>query len=207
MSGTAIASPWKKAPERRHERELKREAVLMAAARVFSERGYHRTSLDAVAQTLNVTKPTLYYYFENKEAMLAACVQHGLDLVEAGGGAEPANGATGMARLVAYLTRYAEVSETDFGRCAVRISDAELSEASRKRVRRIKTGIDRRIRDLISAGIADGSIAPSDPKITAFTLAGALNSIGRSHQRDADLTGPKMIGQYIALLVNGIAPR
>ncbi|MBC7104219.1 MAG: helix-turn-helix transcriptional regulator, partial [Parvibaculum sp.] len=57
MSGQAISSPWKKAPDRRSERNLKQEAVLAAAARVFAERGYHRASLDEVAQILNVTKP------------------------------------------------------------------------------------------------------------------------------------------------------
>jgi len=208
MPGPAIASPWKKAPERRSERDLKREAVLTAAARVFAERGYHRTSLDEVAQILNVTKPTLYYYFKNKEAMLFACIQHGLDMLEAVGDADPAPGErTGMERLVAYLKRYAKVNETDFGRCAVRISDAELSDASRKKVRRIKTEIDRRIRELVSNGIADGSIASSDPKITAFALAGALNSIGHWHQRDADMVGQKIADEYISLLVKGLAPR
>ena len=208
MPGQAISSPWKKAPDRRSERNLKQEAVLAAAARVFAERGYHRASLDEVAQILNVTKPTLYYYFKNKEAMLFACIKHGLDTLEAAGEAMPdAEETTGMDRLVAYLKRYAGINETDFGRCAVRISDAELSDTSRKKVRRLKTEIDRKLRELISNGIADGSIAPSDPKITAFALAGALNSIGHWHQRDTELAGQKMIEEYVALLVNGLAPR
>jgi AcrR family transcriptional regulator len=204
MAKAAIASPWKSETERKTERALKREAVLAAAAHVFSERGYHRASLDEVAQVLNVTKPTLYYYFKNKEAMLFACVQHGLDMLEAAGGAEDGNG---RAQLVAYLEGYAAVIETDFGRCAVRISDAELSEASRKKVRRIKGEIDRKIRQLVTAGIADGSIASSDPKITAFALAGALNSIGQWHPQAGVPADKKLAGEYINLLMNGLAPR
>lgn len=208
MAGPAIASPWKKAPERRNERDLKREAVLSAAARVFAERGYHRASLDEVAQTLNVTKPTLYYYFKNKEAMLFACFQHALDMLEAVGDTGAASAkSSGMERLAAYLERYANVIETDFGRVAVRISDAELSDASRKKIRRLKTEIDLRIRNLVSDGISDGSIAASDPKVTAFALAGALNSIAHWYQRDSDLAGQKLAGEFIALLVNGLAPR
>ncbi len=207
MGKAAIASPWKKRPERKQERDLKREAVLAAAAHVFAERGYHRASLDEVAQILNVTKPTLYYYFKNKEAMLFACIEHGLEMVEGVGGDADAAARTGMERLVAYLRGYARVGESDFGRCAIRISDMELSEASRKKVRRVKLVIDRKIRTLVENGIADGSIASSDPKITAFALAGALNSIGHWYQRGAEISGPKLIDDYISLLVNGLAPR
>lgn len=207
MGKAAIASPWKKGPERKQERDLKREAVLAAAAHVFAERGYHRASLDEVAQILNVTKPTLYYYFKNKEAMLFACIEHGLEMVEGAGGSADAAAQTGMERLVAYLRGYARVGESDFGRCAIRISDMELSEASRKKVRRVKLVIDRKIRTLVEDGIADGSIASSDPKITAFALAGALNSIGHWYQRGVEISGPKLIDDYISLLVNGLAPR
>ncbi|MEP2828791.1 TetR/AcrR family transcriptional regulator [Parvibaculum sp.] len=214
MNKTAIASPWKNEAERKQERALKREAVLAAAAHMFSERGYHRASLDEVARVLNVTKPTLYYYFKNKEAMLYACIEHGLELLNAAGedanedgGRHTEDAANGMERLVGYLKRYAVVSETDFGRCAARISDNELSEESARKVRRIKGTIDRKIRDLVSAGIADGSIASSDPKVTAFALAGALNSIGHWHAGSASLPGARIANEYINLLVNGLAPR
>ena len=207
MARTAIDSPWKKEAERKQERALKREAVLAAAAHVFSEWGYHRASLDEVARVLNVTKPTLYYYFKNKEAMLFACIQHGLDRLDAAADFADDARASGMERLVAYLRRYAAVIDSDFGRCAVRISDTELSGQSRKKVRRIKGVIDRQIRALVSAGIEDGSIASSDPKVTAFALAGALNSIGQWPPGEASLPGGKLADEYIALLVQGLAPR
>ena len=40
-------------------------AVLRTAAQLFNERGFHATSLDDIAERLNVSKPTLYYYIEN----------------------------------------------------------------------------------------------------------------------------------------------
>ena len=44
-------------------------------------------------------------------------------------------------------------------------------------VRSYKRKIDRRLRSFIQEGIEDGSIAPCDPKIAAFSIAGALNWI------------------------------
>nr|RAV90790.1 TetR/AcrR family transcriptional regulator [Aerococcus mictus] len=207
MRGGVISSPWKKSPERKQERALKREAVLAAAAHVFAENGYHRASLDEVARTLNVTKPTLYYYFKNKEAMLFACIEHGLEMFRSEASGPSAKAKSGLQRLTAYLKRYAAVIESDFGRCAVRISDSELSEPSSRKIRRIKSEIDRELRQLVADGQADGSIAATDPQITALALAGALNSIAFWRHQDPDLPVDKTVDEYIHLLVNGLAPR
>src|SRR3954471_15358906 len=76
------ASPWKTPDDRLKERETKREAVLLAAARAFNERGFHNTALEDVAADLKVTKPTIYYYGESKEALLAACYRRALDTLD-----------------------------------------------------------------------------------------------------------------------------
>ena len=77
------ASPWTRPRERGRERAIKRDAVLRAAAQLFNEFGYHDTSLAMVAARLQVTKPTLYYYVQNKEEILFECVRLGLELLRA----------------------------------------------------------------------------------------------------------------------------
>lgn len=65
---------------------LKRERILEEARSLFYERGYQGATLDAVAARLNVTKPFIYAYFENKAELLAEICQRGtratLDAVE-----------------------------------------------------------------------------------------------------------------------------
>ena len=56
--------------DRDHQRNLKREAVLRAAASAFNRRGYANTSLDDIAAMLGVSKPTLYQYFGSKQEIL-----------------------------------------------------------------------------------------------------------------------------------------
>ena len=68
---------------RRDDHAVKREAVIRAAARAFDERGYHNTSLDDIAAALGVTKPTIYYYVPNKEALLFECFRAGLEPIRA----------------------------------------------------------------------------------------------------------------------------
>jgi TetR/AcrR family transcriptional repressor of mexJK operon len=49
--------------------------MIEAAARLFAERGFDATSMDALAAAAGVTKPTLYRHFDNKEALFAAALQ------------------------------------------------------------------------------------------------------------------------------------
>ena len=71
-------SPWATRHEREPARQAKKEAVLLAAARLFTKNGFQHTSLDDIARSLGVSKPTLYYYVDNKEQILFDCVERGL---------------------------------------------------------------------------------------------------------------------------------
>ena len=76
-------SPWRASRERQHDREVKREAVIRAAAHAFNLKGYHNTSLDDIAAALEVTKPTVYYYVTNKEQLLFECFVAGVEQIRA----------------------------------------------------------------------------------------------------------------------------
>ncbi|WP_052512744.1 TetR/AcrR family transcriptional regulator [Limimaricola cinnabarinus] len=50
-------------------RERSKTQITDAAFRMFIERGYHATSLDAIAQEANLTKGSVYFYFGSKEKL------------------------------------------------------------------------------------------------------------------------------------------
>ncbi len=52
-----------------------RSAMVDAAARLFAKRGFDGTSMDALAAAAAVSKPTLYRYFDNKEALFVVALQ------------------------------------------------------------------------------------------------------------------------------------
>jgi TetR/AcrR family transcriptional regulator len=54
--------------------EARRRKLLEEAIRLFGQKGYEGTSLDAVASAAGVRKQTLLYYFPTKEALLESCV-------------------------------------------------------------------------------------------------------------------------------------
>ncbi|KRB87064.1 TetR/AcrR family transcriptional regulator [Noviherbaspirillum sp. Root189] len=206
-SETSTASPWKKTRDVAKEREEKRDAVLRTAAQMFNEKGFHATSLDEVAERLHITKPTLYYYVKNKDDILFQCVSRGLALLQDAIRVVGQSGGTAEDKLYAAMRQYAEIVTMDFGMCVIRVGEDPLPLESRKKLRSMKGAIDTEFRQLIEQGIAEGTMAPCDPKMAAFTIAGALSWIGRWYSPDGPMHPDDIATQVINLLSFGISRR
>ncbi|MGW6139479.1 TetR/AcrR family transcriptional regulator [Streptomyces sp. NPDC055144] len=57
----------------------RREQVLAAALTVFATFGYRKTSMDAVAQAADISRPGLYFLFSSKEELFRATMRQALD--------------------------------------------------------------------------------------------------------------------------------
>jgi len=200
-------SPFHDNEARTSERSRKREAVLRMAVRTFNQKGYHATSLDDVAAALGISKPTIYHYLGNKERVLIECVTRGLEQLSAAAAEVRDASGTGLDRLVNFLRRYAQINMDDFGRCVIRTGEELLSPEGAEQFRARKREIDKAMRALIEDGIADGSIAARDVKLTAFALAGALNWTARWHDPQGPLCAEAIASSLVDELVRGIAPR
>ena len=203
----AASSPWAPVSHRERQREAKRNAVLQAAAQLFNERGFHATSLDDIAARLNVTKPTLYYYVKNKDEILLQCVSKGLTMMLEGIDASRAAGGKAIDQLMTCMQVYARIVTMDFGMCLIRVGDEQVPPESRKELRRLKSAIDQEFRRLVAEGVAEGSLQPCDPKMTAFVIAGALSWIGRWYQPGGEYTPEQVAQQCIATLCEGVLRR
>jgi AcrR family transcriptional regulator len=198
------ASPWASASGREAQREAKRDAVLSTAAQLFNERGFHATSLDDIAARLNVSKPTLYYYVKNKNDIVIECVRRGLQMMLDAIEDSRRAGGSAIDQLMTCMSIYARIVTMDFGMCVIRLNDSELPAASRKEVRRLKAGIDNEFRRLVTLGVADGSLAPCDPKMVAFLIAGALGWIAQWYRPDGEYSPEQIAQQFIATLRDGV---
>lgn len=199
------ASPWKPFEARRRERDVKRGAVLRVAVSLFLEQGYDRTSLNEVAERLNITKPALYNYFRSKEEILVECYRLGQEKAIAGIERILAKPDTGLVRLRALIRHYCEVMTLDFGQCLVRVDDHVLSAPARDQVREGKRLIDRYFRDFLTSGMEDGSIKPCDVRLTVFAITGAINWVGHWYRADGEMTAREIGDTYAMQLTGSLA--
>jgi TetR/AcrR family transcriptional regulator len=64
-------------PELNDQKNTKAK-IFMAAARLFAAKGYNGVSMREISETTGLSKPTIYYYFGNKEGIYSALVEAGL---------------------------------------------------------------------------------------------------------------------------------
>ena len=205
--GGPLVSPWPVRKTAQRNRNLKREAVIRAAARAFNLRGYHNTSIDEIAAALNVTKPTIYYYVANKEQLLLECVLAGLERVLEPFRRARAADVTARTQLNQMIRHYAEAIASEYGWCMVRAEDLGLAPASLWHIKRLKSEIDQGIRRLLEDGIRDGSLQVQDLKMTSFALAGALNWIAHWYRENQSMTPAEIAEAFIRIFNLGLAPR
>lgn len=198
-------SPRKAFASRRRDPATKREAVLKTAAELFLEKSYGRTSMNDVAERLNITKPALYHYFDNKEDILLECYRLGVGLIEETLNEIAAHCGNGLQKVEAFIHSYANVMTLNFGRCVMRLDEGDLTKDARAEVRAYKRKIDRRLRFFIQEGIDDGSVARCDIKLAAFSIAGALNWICMWYEPAGPLSAEEIAAQFARTLTHGLA--
>lgn len=193
--------------DRRRDPSNKKEAVLHIAVRMFLERGFWRTSLSDVAQQLNITKPALYHYFQNKEEIYLECYRRGISLIQTNLDRLQAYNGTGLEKVIGFIYSYTVLIATDFGRCVVRQDDRELSSKARSEVRAYKREVDHCLRLFLEEGIEDGTIRPCEPKLAAFSIAGAVNSLALWFEPGGDLNAEQVAAAFARTLTDGLANR
>ncbi|MFI8192240.1 TetR/AcrR family transcriptional regulator [Streptomyces sp. NPDC085946] len=81
----------------------RKQLIVDAAGRVFSERGYHKASMEEVAAGVGITAAALYRHFPNKYALFAECAHVMVDRLVAALDAVPSGAA--LADVLTALTR------------------------------------------------------------------------------------------------------
>ncbi|MDD5171188.1 MAG: TetR/AcrR family transcriptional regulator [Syntrophales bacterium] len=75
---------------REREKNQRVQSILDAAGKVFSAKGYLKSTMDEIAMAAEITKPTIYLYFKTKDDLMLSLMQpliddirSGLELIEA----------------------------------------------------------------------------------------------------------------------------
>jgi TetR/AcrR family transcriptional regulator len=63
--------------------ESVRERLILAASRLFAQKGYASTTVREIVENAGVTKPVLYYYFGNKEGIYLELMREAFSEVDA----------------------------------------------------------------------------------------------------------------------------
>ena len=153
------------------------QEILAVAAELFGERGFDAVSLDDVAERLDVTKGSLYYYFASKEELVSAAIE--------------TLGTAWMQRLARPARRRGRdacrtgCAHSSASTITVAVRDhpaalrlflvpADWPPAQRAAIKELRRRHDRLFRDVVEEGVAAGEFVVVDVDTTLHCLHAAM---------------------------------
>jgi AcrR family transcriptional regulator len=187
--------------------QKRKQALVQIAIHFFNSRGYHATSMEAIAAEVGLTKGTLYHYYDSKTDLAYDCMLESIADGHRMAQQAAAGGGTGLDKLECYLRLQFETLAGRRGSSWLHADMSVLRDAQRAEARRRSRTVDALVQGFLAAGIADGSIAPVDPKIAEFFLMGALNWLPRWYSPSGAMNSGDLAAVFIRMMFDGLRAR
>ena len=168
---------------REREKQERRRSILRAARETFFQNGFHHATVDSVAERAEVSKGTVYLYFESKESLLAHLLLDGLkDLVgELDRAYTETNGTPAEEQLKALARAYLNFFRRDpqyfpflMAMDRGRFQDAIPAELYQRILEASLEGLNLAV-GVVARGCREGDFASCDPQRAACVFWAALN--------------------------------
>lgn len=177
----------------------RRSELVLAAARMFREQGYERTTVRELAAAVGLQSGSLFHHFRNKEEILLAVMANGIQsvidegqaLLDGDGG--PAQRLTGLFRLHMNSLIYGVGGNAMH---AIIFDWRSLSLPARLRARELSDVYEglwhRAISDAVGAGLLEG-----DPVVLRKYVLGGMNHMVRWYKPDGRISSDDFIEEML----------
>ena len=191
---------------RRPNWQARRNAIVDTSAEVFARRGYHATGIAELCVANDLGKGALYHYIGSKEELLAAIHDRVMDEVIASGarvtaatGAPPAKLAMLGDELLDIITRYPDHVWVFLHEFPALTGDRAEQFRTRRRE------FERRVEEILQAGVDSGDFRDVEPRLTAMAWLGMHNYTYLWLKRDGETSAHDVAQRFADIFISGIS--
>jgi AcrR family transcriptional regulator len=191
-------APPKTSELRSEVQEFKRRRILEEARELFFEQGYESTTLDAIADSLNVTKPFLYAYFRNKSEILNAICEIGITESIAAQEEVLAMALSPSEKLRLITERVTTIVIRDQKYVVVyNREEKNLEAAEHKSLVDLRKSFDQKLAKLLEEGNAAGEFSVDRPRMMAVSISGMLTWVATWYRPRPSYTAADVVMHMI----------
>src|SRR5688572_19538127 len=187
----------------------RRQAIEDVASDLFRERGYAATSIRDIARALDIQGASLYAHVTSKEDVLWAIVDRAAtEFEEAALRAQDALPASAGSpdRITAFVRAHVGVVARDPELANVFVHEwRHLTGDRRARILDRRDDYERRLRQLIEDGMAQGELLPTDPAVAATFILTALNGLATWYDPDGRLSPDRLAEHYAGFAIRALS--
>jgi AcrR family transcriptional regulator len=174
------------------------ERILEEGWRLFQQKGYRGVTVDELCLRCGLTKPTLYYYFEDKENLFVQVLQYRLR----GFHKEVERPGTLVERLRYVATNILDSFQTEYSALLRDREHLKKPENLLKIRDAFRGELFGPLYSLMQAGIDQGELAPDNPEVLTLIFLGIVNNfIGKAAEFGVD--NATLARQLTAYFLNG----
>lgn len=172
----------------------KRLEIIERCAQLFDSGGYHRATMQLLADEVGLGKPTLYHYFASKTDILYAIHQiqiaallDGIDSARRRGLSAEQQLYHAARDILEQIARHPGYTRAFFDHYS------ELEGAKRTEIRERRVEYFKRVCDIIRAGMASGAFRKTDVEMAAYGFLGTCSWAYQWYRVVADKQSPQTV--------------
>jgi AcrR family transcriptional regulator len=182
-----------------------RAAIEAAAVELFARLGYHATSMREIAAAAQVRPAAIYHWYPSKEAILVRLQDDFMERltarVEAAVARQPAPALRLAAAVHAHVVFHCRHPLEAF------VTDSEiraLAPEPRAALVAQRDAYQERFGALIRAGIRDGSLHSSDPRVATYSILLQCTGVGLWFRPDGPLGAEQVAEIHVELVLGAL---
>ncbi len=185
--------------------EERRRQLVAKAAGLFNDVGYHRASVEDVAEACGIRKPTLYHYFKSKEEILYWIHEEFIDLLIARQQAREPLGLSAKQGLLEIMADILDLVRTHNSYVRVFFEHyRELDEEHKAAIRAKRDLYESSVHRVIQAGVDSGEFRDVNVKTVTLAVAGMCNWAYQWYEPSGPMTSREVAYVFWEVLVRGV---
>jgi AcrR family transcriptional regulator len=185
----------------------RKRAILRAASEVFRQKGFHAAGMREIAAQAGMHAGNLYYYFANKQELLAFCQEDSLGQLLGTAEAIAAGSDPPDEQLRRLVVEHVRILNDAIPGSLAHLEVEALEEPWRGRIQRRRDEYEAIIRRVIEHGASTGTFRDIDPKLATLAVLGAVNWTVKWFQPDGGRSASAIGEDFADLLVDGLGSR
>lgn len=184
---------------------MQRIDIIQAAAQIFRQKGYHGTSMQDIADAVQLQKASLYHHVTGKQDILVAILDQALELLISDMQIVTASKKTPQDKIRLAMLTYVKRLTQDLDLATVLLIEHRNLDYELRAVH-----VDRRDRfealwrEIVQEGIDLGTFRPVDARLISFAFLGILNWMITWYRHDGSLSGEQIADRFADLLLSGL---